>query len=51
MKKHDPLEGALEKMPCNEIYVNINHLENGLYELKITLRNKVIAQIAFEKEN
>jgi hypothetical protein len=52
MKKEKRLwEGSLDHIPENQIYLNINHLENGSYVLKIVYRDKVIKEITFEKPN
>ena len=42
-------EGELKDMPGFEIYLNINHLKKGNYELKIINQNKVIKRIHFKK--
>jgi hypothetical protein len=44
-------EGELKNIPGFEIYLNINHLKNGRYELKIVDKNKVIKRIHFKKNN
>ncbi|WP_445381337.1 hypothetical protein [Robiginitalea sp. IMCC43444] len=44
-------EGALKEMQGFEIYLNINHLKQGNYELKIINKNKVIKRIHFKKNN
>lgn len=50
MKQNDEgLEGTLDSFPQKEIYLNINHLEEGTYLLKITHRNKVIKKTTFKK--
>lgn len=51
MKKRKSLEGTLESIPCNKIYLNINHLVDGTYVLKILYKNKVIQEITFKKES
>jgi hypothetical protein len=50
MKKEKRLlEGTLGRIPENQIYLNINHLEDGSYLLKIMYQNKVIKEITFQK--
>lgn len=31
------------------IYINIDHLKQGKYELKILLKNKVLKSVSFQK--
>ena len=47
--KQDDLEGMLEGVPENLIYLNINYLEDGPYRLNIMHRNKIIKQTTFIK--
>lgn len=44
------LEGDLNKLPDNQIYINVNHLQEGTYVLKIIHQNKVILKTVFKKE-
>ena len=48
-KEKSLLEGTLDHIPENQIYLNINHLKDGSYLLKITYKNKVIKEITFQK--
>ncbi len=48
-KKPISFKGGLEKVPEHQIYLNINHLENGTYILKIMHNNKVIKSTTFQK--
>lgn len=48
-KKHHVYSGAIEVTPIKQIYLNINHLTDGIYTLKITYKNKVIKQTTFKK--
>ncbi|MGB5819881.1 MAG: hypothetical protein WBG90_10400 [Saonia sp.] len=48
-KKYGNFEGSLNDFPEHQIYLNINHLENGTYVLKIIHKNKVIKETSFEK--
>jgi len=42
-------EGTLDKPTSKEIYLNVNHLEKGMYQLKIVYNNKVINTTHFKK--
>jgi hypothetical protein len=42
-------EGTLDKFISKEIYINVNHLEKGNYNLKIVHKNKVIKSTHFKK--
>jgi len=48
-KEKSPFEGTLDSIPENQIYLNINHLNDGSYLLKIIYQNKVIKEITFQK--
>lgn len=48
-KKRDAYLGKVEIEPFKQIYLNINHLANGVYTLKITYQNKIIKQTTFKK--
>jgi hypothetical protein len=41
--------GKLDNLPNFKIYLNVNHLEKGLYTLKIVHKNKVIKKTTFKK--
>jgi hypothetical protein len=43
-------EGAFDKFYSNTIYLNVNHLENGNYQLTIIHKDKVITTTHFKKE-
>ena len=49
-KKPVILKGDIPKMPSNEIYININALEKGNYELRIIDKNKLIKKTSFKKK-
>ncbi len=49
-KKPFILEGDIPKMPNNEIYLNVNALEKGNYELRIINKNKLIKKTTFKKK-
>ena len=48
-QKDESLEGTLDSFPRKEIYLNINHLKEGTYLLKILHKNKVIKKTTFKK--
>lgn len=41
--------GKLDNLPKHNIYLNINHLEKGIYTLKIVYKNKIIKKTTFKK--
>jgi hypothetical protein len=50
MPKKPAIFGAnIEKLPSKKIYINVNHLENGNYELNIIYKNKLITKTNFKK--
>jgi hypothetical protein len=49
-KKRDAYTGNVEIEPFKQIYLNINHLSDGIYTLKITHQNKIIKQTTFKKK-
>jgi hypothetical protein len=38
-----------QELKSDKIYLNIDHLKNGQYELKILLKNKVIKSVIITK--
>ncbi|MEO0573004.1 MAG: hypothetical protein AAF039_14950 [Bacteroidota bacterium] len=48
-KKGLRYEGMLDSIPSFQIRLNINHLKNGKYTLKIVHKNKIIKQTHFTK--
>lgn len=48
-KKNIHYEGKIEKLPDKIIYVNVNHLDKGNYELNIINQNKLIVKTKFNK--
>ena len=42
-------EGNLEKLLQKKIYINVNHLDKGNYELHIIQNNKLILKTTFKK--
>ena len=49
-RKDNSLKGTLDSFPEKQIYLNINHLQDGLYVLKITHKNKIIKETRFNKK-
>lgn len=43
------LHGNLPKMDTTEIYLNVNKLRNGKYQLFIMDKNKILKHITFKK--
>ena len=43
-------EGKLEKFPEKKIYLNVNNMEKGDYELNIIHQNKLIKKTTFKKK-
>ena len=51
MKQNDDsLKGTLDSFPEKQIYLNINHLKDGNYVLKIIHKNKIIKKTRFNKK-
>lgn len=48
-KKALDYEAKLEKLPDKKIYLNINAMEKGDYELNIIHQNKLIKKTSFKK--
>lgn len=48
-KTKTPLSGNLPTVPDQKIYLNVNALEYGEYELTIINNNKAIKKITFRK--
>ena len=42
-------EAKIEKLPDKIIYINVNHIEKGNYELNIIQNNKLIKKTSFKK--
>lgn len=42
-------KGKLDKFPSTKVYLNVNYLEKGHYELHIIHRNKLIKTTTFKK--
>ncbi len=48
-KKNIQYEGRIEKLPDKKIFINVNFLEKGEYELNIVNKNKLIVKAKFNK--
>ncbi|CAN0604274.1 unnamed protein product [Ectocarpus sp. 12 AP-2014] len=48
-QKDESLNGTLDSFPEKQIYLNINHLKDGTYVLKIMHKNKLIKKTIFKK--
>ena len=40
----------IEELPSNKIYINVNNMESGDYELNILNKNKLIKKTTFKKK-
>lgn len=49
-KKAARYKGEIENLPDKMIYINVNHLEKGDYQLDIIHKNKVLTKAIFKKE-
>lgn len=43
-------ETKIEELPSNKIYINVNNMESGDYELNILNKNKLIKKTTFKKK-
>ncbi len=49
-KKATKYEATIDKLPSKKVYINVNHLEEGDYELNIINKNKLISKTTFKKK-
>jgi hypothetical protein len=49
-KKPMKYESKIEELPSNKIYINVNKMEKGDYELNIINQNKLIKKTTFKKK-
>lgn len=49
-KKPTRYKAEIENLEEKIIYINVNHLEKGDYQLDIIHKNKVLTKAAFKKE-
>lgn len=50
LKKPVKYESTLEALPSNKIYINVNNMKEGNYELNIINQNKLIKKTTFKKK-
>ncbi|MEC4005751.1 hypothetical protein OX283_013855 [Flavobacterium sp. SUN052] len=43
-------ETKIEQLPANKIYINVNKMEKGDYEINIINQNKLIKKTTFKKK-
>ena len=43
-------EAKIDQFPSNKIYINVNNMEKGDYELNIINKNKLIKKTTFKKK-
>lgn len=49
-KKNHNYIGELKQFPSTKVYLNVNYLEEGNYELHIIHKNKLIKKTTFKKK-
>lgn len=49
-KKATKYEGKIQELPDNKIFINVNNLKVGEYELNIVHKKKLIGKATFKKE-
>jgi hypothetical protein len=49
LKKPTHYEAKIDTLPSKKIYINVNYLEKGDYELNIINKNKLITKATFKK--
>lgn len=49
-QKNLKYESKIEQLPSNKIYINVNKMEKGDYELNIINQNKLIKKTTFKKK-
>jgi len=48
-KRHKVYYGKISDFLIKKIYINVNHLEKGDYEINIVHRNKIIKKFHFRR--
>lgn len=48
--KKKKYESKIEELPSNKIYINVNNMDKGDYELNILNKNKLIKKTTFKKK-
>lgn len=49
-KNRQSFEAKIDKLPDKIVYLNVNHLEKGDYELNIIHQKKIIKKTSFNKK-
>lgn len=49
-QKYHKYEAKLNELPSKKIFINVNHLDNGNYEINIINKNKLITKTTFKKK-
>jgi len=49
-KKPIKYESKIEELPSNKIYINVNNMKEGDYELNIVHKNILIKKTTFKKK-
>jgi hypothetical protein len=47
--KRKTYTGSIDWVPGTQIYLDVNNLKDGLYNLKIVQNNKLIKEVTFKK--
>lgn len=50
LEKKRKFDSKIEEFPSNKIYINVNNMEKGNYELNIINQNKLIKKTTFKKK-
>ena len=50
LEKKRKFDSKIEELPSNKIYINVNKMEKGNYELNIINQNKLIKKTCFKKK-
>lgn len=49
-KKKTTYQSEINELPAHKIYINVNHMEKGNYEINIICANKLIKKTTFKKK-
>ncbi|MFP2997071.1 hypothetical protein ABN763_14235 [Spongiivirga sp. MCCC 1A20706] len=51
MKNSDGVyTGIIDSLPKTKVYLNIDHLDTGIYQLLISHKHRIIKVVSFKKE-
>ncbi len=50
IQKKTKYESKIDELPSNKIYINVNNMDKGDYELNILNQNKLIKKTNFVKK-